>query len=68
MLKFLVVPENRVSEFTGEYGVLPSMLEPFEYEYEGNMLFLLPIDVLNDPEFASIHDKLAELEQIEINT
>ena len=65
---FIVVPPERVAEFTGNFGSATREIEPFEYEYEVNMLFLLPIDVLTDPEFASIHDKLAELEQIEIDT
>jgi len=65
---FMVVPPERVTEFTGKFGSVTREIEPFEYEDEGNMLFLLPIDVLNDHEFASIHNKLAELEQIEIDT
>lgn len=65
---FMIVPAGRVAEFTGNFGSITREIEPFEYEYEGNMLFLLPIDVLHDSEFASIHDSLAELEQIEIDT
>ena len=42
------------------------MLEPVEIEVNGEMLWLLPFDVLADPEFAEVHDTLASFETIEL--
>lgn len=66
MSKFIKVPAEQVPSLTGLYGSLPSMLEPFEYEVNGEMLWLLPYDVLADPEFAEVHDTLASFETIEL--
>ena len=67
MSKFIVVPAEQVPSLTGLYGSLPSMLEPVEIEVNGEMLWLLPYDVLADPEFAVIHEALSELEQITLD-
>ena len=65
---FMVVPTERVAEFTGNFGSETRQIEPFEWEVEeGVFKFLLPIDVLNDPEFTVINDALAELEQITLD-
>ena len=66
MSKFIKVPAEQVQSLKGLYGLIPSMLEPVEIEVNGEMLWLLPFDVLADPEFAEVHDTLASFETIEL--
>lgn len=65
---FMIVPTERVAEFTGNFGSETRQIEPFEWEVEeGVFKYLLPYDVLADPEFAVIHEALSELEQITLD-
>ena len=66
MNKFIIVPAEQVGSLKGLYGSLPSMLEPFEKEVNGELLWLLPSDVLNDSEFTKMHYTLASFETIEL--
>ena len=66
MCKLIIVPADQVDSLKGLYGSIPSMLEPVEIDVNGEMIWLLPCDVLADPEFAEVHDTLASFETIEL--
>lgn len=58
---FILLTEEQANKIKGNYGKY-SALDPIQV-IEG---YALPTDVLNDPEFASVHEFLLTLPQQEV--
>ena len=65
-MRVIIIPTEMVTEIKGDYGIIPSRLEPYEMEVNGEPLWLLPYDVLADSEFAEVHETLACFETIDL--
>lgn len=63
MRKYIVIPSENVEYIKGSYGAIPSILEPIKYEN----IWIVPVDVLEDMEFKSIHKWLKVFSIIELD-